>query len=193
MVSTTDMALADPVVHDGYRVVIEPTDDRIRVVFNGETVAESTRTLLMHETRLPSVYYFPLADVRSDFLLRNELRTHCSFKGNASYWSLKAGDRSTENAVWSYEDPYDETSSIGGYVAFDWSAMDAWFVGEEEIAEQRNGEVQATENPFSDSWKATSAADFVARLAVALVAAEFPGRLSCDAQPIFRLCRGRHD
>lgn len=179
MVSTVGMALADPVAHDGYRVVIEPTDDRIRVVFNGETVADSTRTLLMHETRLPSVYYFPRADVRTEFLLRNDFHTHCPFKGNASYWSLKVGDRSAENAVWSYEDPYDEASGIGGYVAFDWSVMDAWFVGDTATVEQPKNQISTTDNPFvqwliNDSWKATSAADFVARLANALVAADFP-------------------
>lgn len=179
MVSTARVALADPVAHDGYRVIIEPTDDRIRVVFNGETVADSTRTLLMHETRLSSVYYFPLADVRTEFLLRNDLHTHCPFKGNASYWSLKVAERSAENVVWSYEDPYDEASGIGGYVAFDWSAMDAWFVGETAVAEQPKGQISTTENPFvkwliNDSWKATSAADFVARLADALVSANFP-------------------
>lgn len=66
MVSPAGMTLAVPVAHDGYRVVIEPTDDRVRVVFNGETIADSPRTLLMHETRLSSVYYFPLAGRRAE-------------------------------------------------------------------------------------------------------------------------------
>ncbi len=179
MVSAVNTALPEAVAHDGYRVVIEPRGERVRVVFNGETVADSTRALLMHETRLPSAYYFPIADVRTDFLLRNEFHTHCPFKGNASYWSLKVGERAAENAVWSYEEPYDEASGIGGYIAFDWSAMDAWFLDEDVLTEQPRGDISSQENPFvkwlvEDAWKATSAADFVARLANALVAADFP-------------------
>jgi adenylate cyclase len=179
MVSAANSALSEPAIHDGYRVIIEPCDDRIRVIFNGETVADSQHAFLMHETRLASVYYFPLEDVRLEFLLRNDLRTHCPFKGNASYRSLKVGDRTAENAVWSYEDPYDEASIIGGYLAFDWGVMDGWFVGDNPVAEQPRRDVAARENPFvkwliDDAWKATSAPDFVARLATALVAAEFP-------------------
>lgn len=169
----------EAVARDGYRVSIERAPERVRVVFNGETVAESDRALLMHETRLASVYYFPIADVRSEFLIRNELHTHCPFKGNASYWSLKVGDRTAENAVWAYEDPYDEASGIDRYVAFDWSAMDAWIVDDAVAEAQPRLDVPSQENPFvswlvEDAWKATSASDFLARLADALVAADFP-------------------
>ena len=75
-------------------------------------MAESSDALLMHETRLPSVYYFPLEDVRTEFLIRNDLHTHRPFKGNASCWSLKVGDRPTENAVWAYENPYYEAAGM---------------------------------------------------------------------------------
>ena len=129
MVASAGTGATDTLARDGYRVSIEPSRDRIRVVFNGETVAESSDALLMHETRLPSVYYFPLEDVRTEFLIRNDLHTHCPFKGNASYWSLKVGDRAAENAVWAYENPYDEAAGMDRYVAFEWGATDAWFVG----------------------------------------------------------------
>ena len=179
MVATAGTALSEPLARDGYRVVIEPSGERVRVVFNGETVADSGHALLMHETRLPSVYYIPMADVRADFLLRNELHTHCPFKGNASYWSLKVGDRTAENAVWAYEDPYDEVSGIDKYVAFDWDTMDAWFVGDDLAAAQPRCDEPSKENPFvkwlvDDAWKATSASDFLARMAAALVGADFP-------------------
>ena len=179
MVATAGTAVSEPIVRDGYRVVITPAGARVRVVFNGETVADSVRALVMHETRLPSVYYFPLDDVRTEFLLRNELHTHCPFKGNASYWSLKVGDRTAENAVWAYEDPYDEAAGIDKYVAFDWNVMDAWFVGEEIAEGQPRCDEPAKDNPFvkwlvDEAWKAVSAPDFVDRLAGALAAADFP-------------------
>ena len=54
----------------------------------------------MRETRLPTVFYFPRDDVRMELLVKTELRTHCPFKGDASYWTLTAGDASVENGAW---------------------------------------------------------------------------------------------
>jgi uncharacterized protein (DUF427 family) len=48
-------------------------------------------------------------------LVRSNHKTHCPFKGDASYFSLKGGP---ENAVWSYETPYDETMAIKERLAF---------------------------------------------------------------------------
>ena len=179
MVATAGTDTSEAIARDGYRVSIAPTEERIRVVFNGETVADSDSALLMHESRLPSVYYFPLTDVRSEFLIRNELHTHCPFKGNASYWSLKVGDRTAENAVWAYEDPYDEASGMDQYVAFDWNVMDGWLIDDAAAEAQPRCDELVKDNPFvawliEDAWKATSASDFVTRMANALVAADFP-------------------
>ncbi len=44
-------------------------------------------------------------------------RTHCPFKGDASYFTLSNG-RTSENAAWSYEQPYDEVSVIKERLAF---------------------------------------------------------------------------
>ena len=112
MVASAGTGATDTLTRDGYRVSIEPSRDRICVVFNGETVAESSHALLMHETRLPSVYYFPLEDVRTEFLIRNNLHTHCPLNEKASHWSLKVGALPGENAVWAYENPYDEAAGM---------------------------------------------------------------------------------
>ena len=87
-----------PESHVGYRVAIVPSPKRIRAVYLGETLAHSSRVLVMHETRLPPVFYFPRDDVRVDLLERTDHRTNCPFKGNASYWSIKVGDELLENA-----------------------------------------------------------------------------------------------
>ncbi len=172
-------AVEAPPAHTGYRVVIEPSPARIRAVYRGETVADSARALIMHETRLPPVYYFPRADVRMDLLQRTREHTHCPFKGNASYWSLVAGGGSAENAAWSYEEAYDESSAVEGYIAFDWDAIDGWFADDVEIVERPRDGTMAEDNPFvdwlvQDAWKARSIEDLVARLAEAQVAAGFP-------------------
>jgi class 3 adenylate cyclase/uncharacterized protein (DUF427 family) len=172
-------AVEAPPAHTGYRVVIEPSPARVRAVFGGETVADSTSALVMHETRLPPVYYFPRADVRMDLLQPTNHLTHCPFKGNASYWSIAAGGAVAENAAWSYQDPYDESSSVEGYIAFDWEAIDDWFVDDDEIAERSWEPPPSEANPFvewlvQDAWKAESSPDLVTRLAEWLVAAGMP-------------------
>jgi uncharacterized protein (DUF427 family) len=63
----------------------------------------------------PIVYYIPRKDVRMDRLVRSSHRTHCPFKGDASYFSVAGGP---DNAVWSYEAPYDEMLAIKERLAF---------------------------------------------------------------------------
>jgi len=47
---------------------MKPATRRLRVLFNDETIADSTNALVMCETHHPPVYYFPLRDVRMDLL-----------------------------------------------------------------------------------------------------------------------------
>jgi uncharacterized protein (DUF427 family) len=101
-----------------YKVDLNPSPQRVLVLFGGEAIADSTRTLEVCETNLPPVTYFPREDVRLDLLERTEHETFCPFKGEASYWSLRGDDRSEKNAVWSYEDPFDEVSGLKDYLAF---------------------------------------------------------------------------
>ena len=119
--------------HPGYAISFEPCAKRLRVMFNGETVADSTTVRLMHESHHIPVYYFPRADVRADLLTATDHGSHCPFKGDASYWTVTAGDKTTENAVWGYTDPYDEVADIKDYMAFYWDAMDHWFEEDEEV------------------------------------------------------------
>ena len=51
--------------------------------------------------------------------------THCPYKGDASYYTIKAGDRVAENAVWSYETPYPAMHEIAGHLAFYPDRVDA--------------------------------------------------------------------
>lgn len=117
-----------------YRVDFIPCAKRVRVGFNGEIVADSTRSRLLLETNHRPVYYFPRDDVRADLLRRTAHSTHCPFKGDASYWTVSVNGREAENAVWSYESPFDEVAAIGDYVAFYWDRMDQWLEEDEEIA-----------------------------------------------------------
>jgi uncharacterized protein (DUF427 family) len=98
-----------------HRIETKPAAVRVRVTFKGEVIADSRDAIRLEESKYPPVYYLPRKDVKMDRLARSEHRTHCPFKGDASYFSLKNGP---ENAVWSYEQPYDEMSVIKELLAF---------------------------------------------------------------------------
>ena len=70
-----------PEAKAAYRVVVEPCRKRVRVIYAGEMIADSTEALVLHETRLPPVYYFPREHVRMDLLQRTELRTPLPVQG----------------------------------------------------------------------------------------------------------------
>ena len=165
--------------HEGYRLHLESDPRRIRAEFQGETVADSANVLVMHETRLAPVFYFPRQDVAMDMLVKSDRRTHCPFKGNASYWTIQAGGKSAKDAAWSYETPYDESSRVKEYIAFYWQAIDKWYADDAEIADQPRDKSDAKENPLvnwllHDAWMSKSSRDLVARFAGAMIAEGFP-------------------
>ena len=101
--------------HPDHHIATKPAGVRVRVTFQGEPIADSREAIVLEESKYPPVYYLPRKDVKMERLERSGHRTHCPFKGDASYFSLKGGP---ENAVWSYEEPYDEMSAIQDLLAF---------------------------------------------------------------------------
>jgi uncharacterized protein (DUF427 family) len=104
--------------HPDYRVDLERSSERATVAWRGEILADSTRALRVRETAHDEVTYFPREDVRMNLLERTDHTSYCPFKGEASYFSIRVGDQIAENAVWTYEDPFDEVAGLEGHVAF---------------------------------------------------------------------------
>jgi uncharacterized protein (DUF427 family) len=105
-----------------HRVETRPASVHVRVMYEGEVIADTREAVELHEstgegkkTVAPVVYYIPRKDVRMDRLVRSSHSTHCPFKGDASYFSVVGGP---ENAVWSYETPFDEMLAIKQRLAF---------------------------------------------------------------------------
>jgi len=103
-----------------HRVLTKPAGVRVRVTVRGEVIADTRDAIAMEETMegsvlSPVVYYIPRKDVKMDRLVRTSHRSYCPFKGEASYFSVANGP---ENAVWSYEAPYDELAAIRDLLAF---------------------------------------------------------------------------
>jgi uncharacterized protein (DUF427 family) len=116
-----------------YKIAFERSPRRVRVKFNGEFVADSTKPHLLFETRHLPVYYFPRVDVRMDLMHPTDHRSFCPYKGTAWYWSIAVEDKVAENAVWSYPEPFEDVAAIKDYVAFYWDRVDSWYEEDDEI------------------------------------------------------------
>jgi uncharacterized protein (DUF427 family) len=62
--------------------------------------------------------YFPRESVRMDLLRRSANRTRCPWKGEATYYSLRDGEQSLDDAAWSYEKPKSRARVIKDCMAF---------------------------------------------------------------------------
>ncbi len=123
----------DTSVLKAHTLYFEDSPKRVRAIFNGETVADSRSVKLMHETGHLPIYYFPEEDIRGDLLEPTDHTTHCPFKSDASYRSVRVGDRVAENAVWNYPEPKEHFAPLAGYAAFYAEKMDAWYEEDEEV------------------------------------------------------------
>ncbi|MBC8240656.1 MAG: DUF427 domain-containing protein [Alphaproteobacteria bacterium] len=124
---------------DSYVVPFELVGRHLRGEIGGEAVVDSRNAVALFETRYSPVYYFPKEDVSMNLLTPTEHRTHCPFKGDATYWTLSIGGRVLENIAWSYESPYPDASEIAGYIAFYVNKFDAWWEDGELVAPDHVG------------------------------------------------------
>lgn len=99
-------------------ITVTPHAGTVRVIFNGQTIAESSRALELKEASYPAVFYIPREDADMGALRRTSHASHCPYKGDAAYYSLMVAGRESENAVWSYEEPYPAMAQIGNHLAF---------------------------------------------------------------------------
>jgi uncharacterized protein (DUF427 family) len=103
---------------EAHQITITPTQHHVEVRVGGEKMAESDRPVVLEETGLPARYYLPRDDVRTDLLTPTSTTSTCPFKGQASYWSVKAAGDVHDDVVWSYEDPIPTAEGIAGLLCF---------------------------------------------------------------------------
>jgi uncharacterized protein (DUF427 family) len=99
-------------------ITIAPNTKRVRVSFAGKIVADSKRALTLKEAHYAAVQYIPREDADMSLLKPSAHKSHCPYKGDASYFSIAGDGRTAENAVWSYEQPFPAMAEIKGYLAF---------------------------------------------------------------------------
>ncbi|MBI3752036.1 MAG: DUF427 domain-containing protein [Chloroflexi bacterium] len=101
-----------------HRVDILRSSRHVEVIVNGVKVADSHGPTLLFETGLPTRYYLPLTDVRTELLRPSSSSTGCPYKGTASYWSLEVQGERLEDVVWTYPSPLPESARIAGLACF---------------------------------------------------------------------------
>jgi len=116
-----------------HRIFFEDYPRRMRAVIGDRVVLDTVRGHLLHETGIPPVPYAPLEDFDQALLEPTRTSTHCPFKGDAAYYTLRLGDRIMEDAVWTYPEPLEPASWLAGQAALYWGKVDAWFVEEERV------------------------------------------------------------
>jgi uncharacterized protein (DUF427 family) len=118
---------------------LEPVAARVRVEFNRVVVADTTRAWRVCETASPPTYYIPPDDITPGLLVPVPGTSSCEWKGRATYWTLRVGQRSSRNAAWSYPAPSLSYLLIRDHLAFYAGRVDACHVGDTRVMPQPGG------------------------------------------------------
>ena len=108
-------------------VHIERSSRRVRTYFGGKLIADSRHVLLVYETKRPPAYWFPIADVRMEYLEQSQPAAD-TIRGR-----LVVKDRVAHNATRAYVRPAGDRAALEGHLTFFWNQMDAWFEEDEEV------------------------------------------------------------
>jgi uncharacterized protein (DUF427 family) len=111
----------------------EPLRRRMRVRFGGEWIVDSEDVILLHEPGHYPVAYFPVEHVRPGVVQPTDRVTQHRDLGTTSWFTVSAGDTSTERAAWQHTALADHAAELRGRVAFAWRAMDAFYEEDERI------------------------------------------------------------
>jgi len=125
-----------------HRVDVLDSSRRVRIGLDRELLAETDRGKVIFETSLPARWYVPSEDVRAE-LLPSQTRRGCAYKGFASYFSVRIGDRIEQDLAWTYEQPRREVAPIAGMFCF----------FNERVDIELDGGLQARPlTPWSPNW-----------------------------------------
>jgi uncharacterized protein (DUF427 family) len=116
-----------------HKILFEADGRRLRAFVGDTVVLDTTGAHLLHETGIAPVIYVPLEDFDQTLLERTDTTTHCPFKGDASYWSLRVGDVLHIDAVWAYDDPIASAPWLRGFASLYFNRADRWMVEDEKL------------------------------------------------------------
>ena len=109
-----------------YVIDFDRVPAKVAVHFGGQVIAESAQCHVLYELGHAPMYYIPFDDLKRAFYQPSERKTYCPYKGVAGYWTLKVGDKVSENAVWYYPAPYQQVAWMKDFAGFYWGRMEQW-------------------------------------------------------------------
>lgn len=118
---------------------LEAEHRRITVTLGGVTVADTSSALRMLETSHPPTYYLPPDAFEPGVLVAAVGSSYCEWKGEARYWTVRAGGREASRAGWSYPAPTPAYVALADYVALYCAAMDRCEIAGEVARPQPGG------------------------------------------------------
>lgn len=123
---------------------IEQVSEHLKVVFNGQEIANSNQSYRILETSHPPTYYMPLSAFIEGALVPTGKISFCEFKGEAIYYHIRSGNQTAEFAAWGYPNPNPRFAALKNHVSLYASSVEACFVGEEQV--------QAQSGDFYGGW-----------------------------------------
>ncbi len=116
-----------------YRTEFEPSPRWVRVYFNNLAIADSREVMLLRETNQLPRYYFPKKDVRMEHFKPSDVPVRSDPKGPGILWHVQVGEKSADNAAFTFRNSPANGPKLEDYIAFEWKKMDAWFEEHEEV------------------------------------------------------------
>lgn len=118
---------------------LEASAQRIQVICNQITIADTQQGQRVLETSHPPVYYLPPEDIQMQYLVSSPGQSFCEWKGTAKYYSIVFPEQQIPNCAWYYPNPTPAFTAIKDYIAFYPSLMDACYVDGEKVTPQPGG------------------------------------------------------
>ncbi|MGI8768225.1 MAG: DUF427 domain-containing protein [Propionibacteriaceae bacterium] len=118
---------------------VDPSSEVVEVVLGGQVVARTSQSLRVLETSHPPTYYLPLTAFGPGVLVPSDGSSYCEWKGRATYFDVRGGDRVALRAAWTYPDPSPGFDLIGDHAALMPAAMDSCTVDGERVIAQSGG------------------------------------------------------
>ncbi|TGG89289.1 DUF427 domain-containing protein [Geotoga petraea] len=112
---------------------VEKVTKKVKVIFNGETIAESNNAIRILQKGLLPSYYVPKKDIKMNFFTPTDKVTTCQYKGHAHYFDITVGDKTAKNSAFQYSEPKTGYENIENYISFYPSKMDEVYVGDEKV------------------------------------------------------------
>ncbi len=118
---------------------LEPVGEEVKVVYQDEIIAQTVSAYRVLETSHPPVYYIPQADINMQRVTPVDQQSWCEWKGMAQYYDVSAGGQTARQAAWGYDTPAPAFAKMAGHLAFYAQAMQACYVGDEQVQPQPGG------------------------------------------------------